>query len=323
MQREGSLHLGKLQRILFGISPDATRFERRGFRGGDPVARQRFETIGATFVAGYHAGLETGPSEQLVARLEAVEPERRGFAYEGAGMALLLLDTLLPWRRDRWQTFLAGAGSRHAYMVHIGAGWAMARAGRSFERATRRMDQRLRWLVLDGWGFHDGYFSARRCIEQHVVPARIVAGYQRRAWDQGLGRALWFVECAGVAGVTASIERFDAARHADLWSGVGLAAAYAGGADDAALENLRRAAGEHRSALAQGAAFAAQARERAGNATPHTERACLTLCGLGAKAAAQCTDEAFRDLPPDGSEPAYEAWRGRLRMRFAPVAVQS
>jgi len=315
--------LGKLQRILFGISPTATQFDRRGFRGDDPLARRRFEAIGETFVAGYHAGLETGVSARLVARLEAIENERRGFAYEGAGMALMLLDTLLPWRRDRWQAFLAGAGSRHAYMVHVGAGWAMARAGRSFERATRRMDPRLRWLVLDGWGFHDGYFHAHRCIERQSVPARIAAGYPRRAWDQGLGRALWFVECANVAGVAASIQRFEPRRRADLWSGVGLAAAYAGAVDDAALEGLRHAAGEHRTALAQGAAFAAQARERAGNAAPHTERACLTLCGIGAKAAAQCTDEAFRDLPPDSSEPAYEVWRDRLRLRFAPVAVTS
>jgi len=315
--------LGKLYRRVFGIPVAETRADRRGFRGRDATARRRFETIGGTFVEGYHAGLETGGGASLVARLDGIAPERRGFAYEGAAMALVLLDTMTPWRRDRWRTLLEGAGNRHAYMVHVGAGWGVARIGRSFERATRDMDPLLRWLVLDGWGFHDGYFHARRALDQRTVPARIAAGYPRRAYDQGLGRALWFVEGAAVSSVAAAIERFDGRRRADLWSGIGLATAYAGAAESAALELLREAAGPHLDAVAQGAAFAAQARHRAGNMAPHTEAACRVLCGLPAEAAARYTVEALEDLPPDGDEPAYEIWRARLRARFAPVKVMS
>ena len=315
--------MGKLYRRAFGIPLAETRAGRRGFRGGDATARQRFETIGATFVGGYHAALETGGGENLVTRLEGVVLERRGFAYEGAAMALLLLDTLTPWRRDRWQSFVDGAGNRHAYMVHVGAGWAVARIGRSFERASRRMDPLLRWLVLDGWGFHDGYFHADRALDQQIVPGRIAAGYARRAYDQGLGRALWFVESAEVASVAAVIARFDARRRADLWSGIGLAAAYAGAAEVTALEQLREAAGLHLDAVAQGATFAAQARHRAGNMAPHTENASRALCGCGAEEAARATDEALAALPQDGDEPAYEAWRARLRTRFAPMKVMS
>ncbi len=315
--------MGKLYRRVFGIPLTETRADRRGFRGGDATARRRFETIGETFVEGYHAALETGGGENLVARLDGGAIERRGFAYEGAAMALFVLDTLTPWRRDRWRSFLAGAGNQHAYMVHVGAGWAVARVGRSFERAVRNMDPLLRWLVLDGWGFHDGYFHAGRALDQQIVPPRIAAGYSRRAYDQGLGRALWFVESAEVTSVAAVIARFDASRRADLWSGIGLAAAYAGAAEVAALERLRDAAGSSLDAVAQGAAFAAQARHRAGNMAPHTENACRVLCGVSAAEAARSTDEALEVLPPDGAEPAYEAWRTRLRARFAPMQVLS
>lgn len=312
--------MGKLHRLFFGIPARETRCDRRGFQA-EPPARDRLETIGATFVAGYHAALEHGTGGALVARLEEVDAERRGFAYEGAGMALQLLDLLTPGGGTRWRRFLAGAGDPHHYMIHVGAGWALARLGRSFERTTTRMDPVLRWLVLDGWGFHDGYFHPRRSIEEQRISSRVASGYARRAHDQGLGRALWFARGADAARVAAAIERFEAGRRLDLWSGVGLAAAYAGGASAAGLELLRGAAGPHAAAAAQGAAFAAQARRRAGNPAPHTELACGALCGTSAHEAASWTDQDLADLPPDGTEPAYEVWRARLRARFESQVV--
>lgn len=312
--------MGKLHRLFFGIPARETRCDRRGFQA-EPQARDRLETIGATFVAGYHAALEHGTGSQLVARLEKVDLEQRGFAYEGAGMALQLVDLLTPWGGTRWQKFLSDAGNPHAYMIHVGAGWALARLGRSFERATTRMDGVLRWLVLDGWGFHDGYFHPQRSIERQMISTRVVPGYARRAHDQGLGRALWFARGADAARVATTIERFAADRRSDLWSGVGLAATYAGGTDAQGLEALRGTAGTHLAAAAQGAAFAAQARRRAANSAPHTELACGILCGMNAHEAASWTDTDLADLPPDGTEPAYEIWRTRVRMRFQAQAV--
>ena len=308
--------MGALSRRVFGISIEETRFERRGFRGGDPRARRRLETIGAAFLSGYHAALADHRIARLAASLESVDVELRGFAYEGAAMGLSLLDTLTPWRRDRWATFLAGPGERHAYMVHVGAGWARARLGGDPDRFLERHDPLLGWLVLDGWGFHDGYFDWPRTIGERRAPPRLI-GYARRAYDQGLGRAAWFVDGAEVERVAATLASFEASRREDLWSGVGLAAAYAGGAEESALQDLRERAGEHGAALAQGAAFAAQARRRAGNPAPHTDLACRILCGMGADQAAETTTEALRGLPAGGPRPAYETWRRRIQERFA------
>src|SRR5438876_6443810 len=81
---------GKLRRWLFGISPEEASFERRGFHRGDGAAQLWLEEIGRTFVRGYRAGLRHGRLDELAAELEQVEPTRRGFAYEGAAMALSL-----------------------------------------------------------------------------------------------------------------------------------------------------------------------------------------------------------------------------------------
>src|SRR5438067_2508438 len=116
----------KLRRRVFGLSLDEATFARRGFHEGDPQARQRLEHIGKTFLGGYHAALEDDEPVELARRLNAVEAEFRGFAFEGAAMALALLDMLTPWKTGRWSAFVNGPGESHIYMVHVGYGWALA-----------------------------------------------------------------------------------------------------------------------------------------------------------------------------------------------------
>jgi len=67
---------------------------------------------------------------------------------------------------------------------------------------------------------------------------------------------------------------------------------------------------------AQGAAFAAKARQRAGIVVPHTEMACGVWCGMSADEAAAVTDEALHDLRFDGAEPAFEEWRRKVQTRM-------
>jgi hypothetical protein len=306
-----------LRKRFFGISMGETTFTRRGFHVGDLAAQQRLEQVGSVFLNGYHTALEND-AKGLVQHLDAVELNLRGFAFEGAAMGLALLDQLTPWKGNRWQVFLSGPGSAHAYMMHVGVGWALARIPWSrIERVPAGLDPLLRWLAVDGYGFHHGYFYWPRYIEQKEIPNRLF-GYARHAFDQGLGRSLWFVNGADVSRIEKTISLFPSTRRGDLWSGVGLAAAYAGAVDRTAVEVLRDAAGHHRPQLAQGAAFAAKARERAGNPAAHTEMACQVFCGLSADKAARITDDALSDLPGDHDEPAYEVWRRRIREHFVP-----
>jgi|SRR5271157_3178903 len=232
------------------------------------------------------------------------------------------LDSLLALRRtNRFQMFLDGPGAAHAYMLHVGAGWAVARLPWLGGRLRSQFDPLLRWLALDGYGFHEGYFRFRRYIDGLVEPRRL-SGYGRRAFDQGLGRSLWFVEGADVIQIAMRIESFPAFRRGDLWSGVGLACAYAGGVGRAEIEALREAS-DHYLDLAQGAAFAAKARQRAGNSAPHTALACEVLCGMTAEESARVTDEALEGLPDTSGDdlPSYETWRTRVRERLSGSCV--
>src|SRR5439155_21650914 len=155
-------------KLLFGISETETTFARRGFRGGEGGVRPVLEKVGRAFVTGYHAALENDGEPALAARLGEIDLDHRGFAYEGAAMGLGILDCVTPWRRNRVRNFLNGAGEPHSYMVHVGLGWVAARLPRFLcrhllDHASRithhgALDPVLRWLVIDGYGFHEGFF---------------------------------------------------------------------------------------------------------------------------------------------------------------------
>jgi hypothetical protein len=313
----GSL-VRELRNRVLTISPAETSFAVRGFRA-TPEVQRRLETHGAAFVEGFNLALLARDAADLAARARAVAREERGFAYEGAGMALALLDLLALGRGRRLAAFLEAEAAPHVYMVHVGAGWALARLRRRPWGALQGLDPMLRWLALDGYGFHEGFFHPQRRIRRLDRPRRLT-GYARRVFDQGLGRSLWFVDGADVERIAGTIGAFPPARRADLWSGAGLAAAYAGGVDRAELVRLRELAGAAWDHVAQGAAFAAEARLRAGNHVPHTEVACETLGGTSAERAARVVRSARVGLEPDSDGAGYDRWRARIRASLAACA---
>jgi enediyne biosynthesis protein E3 len=308
-----------LRHRILGISPEEASFDRRQFKVDNVAARQRLEKSGRKFLEGYQAVLDDDRIEPLVSRLNTIENEYRGFAFEGAAMGLAILGFLTPWKNNRLHAFIQGPGDAHAYMVHVGVGWALARFPWQMKRTLAKMDPLLRWLAIDGYGFHEGYFHWRRYLKSVTLPSRF-SGHGGRVFDQGLGRSLWFVEGGDITRIPLTIAGFPLWRRGDLWSGIGLACAYAGAPDHQMLKGLRAAAGPYIPNLAQGVAFAAKTRKRAGNPASHTELACEILCEMSSDKAAEVTDAALVGLTANGAEPEYAVWRRRIQTQFLGLA---
>ncbi|HEX3530745.1 MAG TPA: DUF1702 family protein [Thermoanaerobaculia bacterium] len=309
-----------LPRLLSPL-PLQALFAYRLRRMASSGLRARLEAIGAAFTAGYQAALEEREPAAIAARLDRVEPERQGFAAEGVGMGLALLDGLIPGRRDRLRRYLEGPGERQSYMLHAGAGWALAFPLLSGRALLARLDPLLGAIALDGYGFYRAYFFPRRTIDRSRLP-RWISAAAGRSFDVGVGRRLWFLDAddADMERVLTLAARFPADRRADLWTGLGEACSFGGGRDAGTVAVLRQAAGPFLPAFAQGVAFAAEVRDRGGFPAQHTELACRTVWERSAEATAAIVRDTGLGLPGTGPD-AFEAWRQRIRGRFTSSAA--
>jgi hypothetical protein len=292
-------------------------FGIRRFRLSPGSQREILETASRAFVTGFNAVIASGP-ENLAASLDELGEQQRGHALEGAGMAATVLDVLTLRRGRRLQALLAGPGRGYPHLVFAGAGRAYASLGMRPSRLVRGMPTdrathpALRWLAWDGYGFHRGFFAADVTIGRQKIPRRLT-GEQQSLFDQGLGRALWFHECADPDGVALRIAEFDPVRRGSLWSGVGLAATYTGGADVADLGRLAALAGQHNADLAHGAALACAARTHAGLIPAHTAAAAHALTGALAEEASGWVASGLGRIGQSAAGPGgYQAWRQEI-----------
>jgi enediyne biosynthesis protein E3 len=306
---------GRLLGWAGALSPAETKVVRRGFSVGDPAVVTRLEAIGAHFVDGFNCAIGACDLGELASVLASRERDNAGFIYEGAAMGVAIADFLTPGRR-LFEPYIAGPAAAHEYMAWVGLGWALARLPVAPERFLARYSNLNCWLALDGYGFHEGYFHWPKRITGQRRPRLSADG--QHVFDQGLGRSLWFVMGAEPHRVAACIAAFSAGRHADLWAGVGLAAAYAGVAKHGDYSVLLAVGAAHACSLAQGVVFAAEARRRAGNPVAHLEQACQRILGLDAGSAAAI---ALASITEAGTSLAsYQQWRFTIQRRCAIAA---
>jgi hypothetical protein len=326
--------LGSLRRLLLSPSLAEVTFAGRGFLVEPSAATRQLEAVPHAVILGFEWGIDARDLWEVERRLALVEPEQRGFAYEGVTMAFTILDAVGPRRRNRARELLLGPGQPHIFLTYIGIGFAMSHLPRRLWKKVlpdltgSPYYPTMSWLAIDGYGFDLAYFHTEKYVAEQRLPAPYPwAGapeYFLRAVDQGIGRALWFMHGAVPADVAAAVGRFAGHRQPDLWAGVGLAATFAGGCGADGLAALRAAAGAHTAELGQGSVFAAKARVHAGHVPAHTETGTAALAGLTAAAAAALADECVvAQEAGAGPVPAYERWRQRVAGRLAaPAAVR-
>ena len=313
------------RRILTPPLRDVT-FAERGFPVVPTEATRALEAVPEAVICGFEWGVEAADLWELERRLDLVEREQRGFAYEGATMACTIRDAMPGGRADRTRELLDGPGRRHIFLAYIGIGFAMARLPRPlWRKVLPALDSSpyhptMSWLAVDGYGFDRAYFATRQWVDEQRVPAPYpwqgAPEYFPRAVDQGIGRALWFIHGGVADAVTTAVRRFAPDRHADLWSGVGLAATFAGGTTEHGLAALRRDAGDHAPDLALGMVFAAKARHYAGFVPPHAELAASMFGGVDLAEAVSIADRTEVPATETGDAPPYELWRRRIRAEF-------
>ena len=306
---------GQLRLRVFAIDDSEAEFENHGFTAVDDAAREQLEEVGRWFARGFRAAMAETDSEKLGPHLRRVDPEFRGFAFEGAAVAFTVLDSLVP-TAGRLRNLVQGPGVPHAWLIPVGYGWAKTQLKRMPKRPPALFDPMSGWLAVDGAGFHHGFYNAERYLDE-ARPKGGLSAAAAPVFDQGLGRALWFYRGGDPERIASTIAGFPKERRADLWGGMASAATYAGGVGEDVLTALRRAAGRYEPDVAVGAVLAAKTRLLGGDVVPHTETACAVLYGGSVEEAGRLVDAGQEGLSMEGRQSAYDALRSRLREQVA------
>lgn len=322
-----------MRKRLLSISPIEVTTDRRRFRVDDRKKQERIEAVGISFLEGYHAAIECDSLLQLLEILKTVPLDYQGFAYEGAAMGLGLLDRLLPWRHKQYPQFLSMEWNLYPYLTHVGLGWALARIPGGMHRFAISLIRQqsitidaakphsvLACLVLDGYGFHQCFFNWEKYIQAKAEP-KFLPPACLPLFRQGVGRSLCFVLGMDVERVASTIRQFPIASQADLWSGVGLASAYAGGLTAADLNHFAQHSAECLPEFAQGIAFGAKARSCAHHIPAHTHVACELVWQQPVEKVASLTDTTLEALPRISVLDAYFSWRQRIQQAFTSSVV--
>ncbi|NRQ38828.1 DUF1702 family protein [Nonomuraea sp. NN258] len=294
------------------LARDPREFDlsRRRFRLRRGAARVVFEEAEKAYVFGFNAVMSREPG-----KVDELPAERRGHGYEGAAAACTMLDLLTLNRGRRLHELLIGHAQQHRYSAYLGAGRGYALLRLRPVRGARRTHPLLRWLAVDGFGFQWSLSRADRMVGERTMPD-LLSRAHCALFDQGLGRLLWYHDCASPDDVAARIGAFPAGRRGDLWSGVGFAATGTGGAEADELWWLTEHAGADgfRAHLAQGCAFAVAARLRTGTLPDHVAQAAPILAGAQPDEAAGWAE---RELAAVGHEAHthedFQRWQAQTR----------
>lgn len=271
-----------------------------------------FEEPSHAILDNFWGTLDNPRLADVIPMVEANPAKVRGVAYEGAAMGLMLLDFMLPYRK-RLKGLLSGPCGVYRPMVYVGAGMILPQLPIDPLRVIARFDDPERWVILDGYGFFDGFFNARACLDRQARPDGLT-GEAARNFDSGVGRSLYFTSAANPDRIAAVLQRFPESRRRDLWGGVGLACGYTGGAmDREGYHRLLSTSGPYAAEVAVGLAAAAGLREQTNHPADHTDGACDVFWGMDARKVATLVAAEATGTHPDPAGPRYNEWRQRVK----------
>lgn len=254
---------------------------------------------------------ETGiEPDHILEDLDRIDIEYRYVAYEGASMGFALCDFSNGEHLDQWHQFAKQGKDQNNAQIHVGLGWAIAQQNHNAELHLPTMEPMLQNRVVDGCGYYDGIFRQKRSVGsgESVTDYPVIFS---KAYDQGIGRSIWYI-CKGESEkVSSLIQHFSEERQPGLWRGIGVAASCVGGFDESLMKALIFGSGNYASQLIMGAIITAHSRFKSGSLNDWTEAACHLWGGISATKAALIAGAAETTVNRSERE-AFEQWMSKI-----------
>jgi hypothetical protein len=254
----------------------------------------RMATIRHVFEDARLKANEQPDNDLLIPYLENFDSLFRSVAYEGASMSRALNNLAQGKELNHWFAYLEKV-PQHSTQAYIGLGWAIAQRQVPVSDVLFIFDPIFRSRIIDGYGYYEGMFRQRYSVRDKIIPDDI-KGDDLRAYDQGLGRSLWYTAKGSMMQLAELINDFPGIRKSDLWRGAAIAVAYIGAFDKNMLDSITRCASDYQIQLAIGAALLARSRWQAGTLNTDTGMICRHCCHLSAQEAAQMVYQVECDM---------------------------
>ena len=182
-------------------------------------------------------------------------------AYEAAAAAIANEDLI---KHDKnfslWKLFCSEFCNLHGSQIHVGLGWALAELNITDLGFINTFEPQWKWRVVDGFAYYSGLFKRRDTIRNQQKPD-FFKSEDSHAFDQGLGRSLWYLSNGDTDRLMGFLVLFSESRLSDLWRGIGLASTYVGGLNSALINTLVILSGENSPSYKCGALLAIKARQ--------------------------------------------------------------
>lgn len=306
-----------LLKLLFSVSYKNVLFSKRGFHQKNSFVVNHLENVGRSFLNGYHKSLDKCSVTEVATFVNTVEDKYRGFTSEGASMGLTIKDFLSFNSYKKIKQYLEEQ-SDEIYINHVGIGWAFSRLPVRIETQILQFDDLLRWLIIDGYGFHQAYFKTKEYVFDMAPPNELKNPFAKKVFYQGIGRALWFVESTDILRIYNRVQKFPENYHSDLWAGIGLAAGYAGGCNADEYKQLRYFSGSFYEHLYQGVCFGVSARVKGKNIIEGTKLAASILCNQTPEELYEISEITRKSIDKHiSSEEKYAQWKEKIRLTLS------
>jgi hypothetical protein len=237
----------------------------------------RHRSVASAYLDGLSLASEYN-AKSLNEMLCALDPSDRGVYYEGAAAGKTLSAFASNQKLDETLSLLQSA-PEYSFVLYMGIGEAMAQLKVSPTLCSTVADNPWGGQIVEGYGFFDGYFRWFDTLVHQTYPKDLPPDL-RAAYDQGLGRAIYFVTNGRPREVKDYIATFAPARQKELWAGLGQSTAYVGGPSESDLRKLLDLSGNDRFELMQGVLLGLSARIEQNYVPDYTEAARSIICGI-------------------------------------------
>jgi hypothetical protein len=276
---------------------------------------KRIACIQRVFMEVQNYMYEDPPPQDVTLFLDREPNEFRPVAYESASMMIGIKELSSGGPLAEWKKFYSLAKEMYPAHVEVGLGLAFGKLEFSPTPHLDSLNLLMPWMIFDGLGYYYGLFKGRRTVINHIVPD-FLNDDQKRGFDQGLGRRLWYIAKGEVKEVVGLVQSFPDIRHADLWRGIGIACGFVGGNDKNKLEQLMKYTRSVRKHFCAGISMAAISRILSESITEDIEFTYSLLCGKSMQNAILDTSNFIKSIEPT-SDIFFPHWITQLENEFS------